>query len=231
MPRTFTLVSVCVHAAVLGCLYVAQAVDIGPLPIPREALAFSERVVKIADIARPSAPRRSTMSSSPVSPHAAPIDAPPVVMPETGREIDSSTSPTSISPTGGDPTGGGGGARDVQGSDAIPGAALVQPPPPPPPPQQPIHMHSGIQPPRKIVDVSPTYPTLARAAHQEGIVILETVIDARGAVETVRELKGYPLLDQAAVEAVRQWRFTPALLNGQPVPVVMTVTVNFTLRP
>jgi len=231
MPRTFTLVSVCVHAAVLGCIYVAQAIDIGPLPIPREALAFTERLVKITDIALPAAPKRLTTPSSPVSPQARPIDAPPVVMPETGREIDSSTASTSsLHPEGGDPTGGGGGTRDVTGSDVIPGAALVQPPIPPPP-QQPIHMHSGIQPPRKIVDVSPTYPTLARAAHQEGIVILETVIDTRGAVQTARVLRGYPLLDQAAVEAVRQWRFTPALLNGQPVPVVMTVTVIFTLQP
>jgi len=230
MPRTFTLVSVCVHAAVLGCIYVAQAIDIGPLPIPREALAFTGRLVKIADIALPAAPKRLTTSSSPVSPHAAPIDAPPVVMLETGREMDSSTASTSsLHPQGGDPTDGGGGTRDVPGSDAIPGDAL--PSLPPPPPQQPIHVHSGIQPPRKIADVSPTYPTLARAAHQEGIVILEAVIDTRGAVETARVLRGYALLDQAAVEAVRQWRFTPALLDGQPVPVVMTVTVIFTLRP
>jgi len=230
MPRTFTLVSVCVHAAVLGCIYVAQAIDIGPLPIPREALAFTGRLVKIADIALPAAPKRLTTSSSPVSPQAAPIDAPPVVMLETGREMDSSTASTSsLHPQGGDPTDGGGGTRDVPGSDAIPSEAL--PPLPPPPPQQPIHVHSGIQPPRKIVDVSPTYPTLARAAHQEGIVILEAVIDTRGAVETARVLRGYALLDQAAVEAVRQWRFTPALLDGQPVPVVMTVTVIFTLRP
>jgi protein TonB len=226
MSRTFTLVSVCVHGAVLGCVYVAQAVDIGPLPIPREALAFNERLVKVADIALPAAPRRSPASPSPVPPQGAPIEAPPVVMPEMGREIESPVCSSSCDPAGVD-----GGTRDIQGSDTIPGAALVPPPAPPPPPQRPIPVHSGIQPPRKIVDVSPTYPTLARAAHQEGTVILETVIDTRGAVQTVRVLKGDPLLDQAAVEAVRQWRFTPALLNGQPVPVVMTVTVTFTLRP
>jgi protein TonB len=93
-----------------------------------------------------------------------------------------------------------------------------------------VRLHSGIQPPRKIVDVSPQYPPLARAAHQQGVVILETVIGVQGAVETVHVLRGFPLLDDAAVEAVKQWRFTPAQLNGQPVPVVMTVTVNFTLR-
>jgi protein TonB len=96
--------------------------------------------------------------------------------------------------------------------------------------QVPIPLHSGIKAPRKIVDVAPVYPALAQQVRKEGVVILETVIDANGGVESVRVLRSVPLLDQAAVDAVRQWRFTPATLNRQPVPVVMTVTVNFTLR-
>ena len=84
--------------------------------------------------------------------------------------------------------------------------------------------------PVKIVDVPPIYPTLSRNAHIQGVVILEAVLDAKGRVESVRVLRSVPTLDQAAVDAVQQWRFTPALLNGQPVPVVMTVTVNFTLQ-
>jgi len=63
----------------------------------------------------------------------------------------------------------------------------------------------------------------------QGFVILEAVISEDGAVRSLRVLRSQPLLDAAAVEAVRQWRFTPTLLNGQPVPVVMTVTVNFRL--
>jgi protein TonB len=62
------------------------------------------------------------------------------------------------------------------------------------------------------------------------VVILEAVIDAQGRVESVRVLRSIALLDQAAADAVRQWRFTPTLLNGEPVPIVMTVTVNFALR-
>lgn len=223
MSRTFTLVSICIHATVLGCVYVAQAVSIGPLPIPREALAFNERLVKIADIALPAPPRRSAASPPSASPRAAPLVAPPSVTPETGRELEA------IAPAAGDPAGADGGS-DARDFGVIPGVPLVQPPPPTPPARQAIRLHSGIQPPRKILDVTPSYPTLARAARQEGVVILETVIDMTGAVEAVRVLKGYPLLDQAAVDAVRRWRFTPALLNGQPVPVVMTVTVNFTLQ-
>jgi protein TonB len=88
-----------------------------------------------------------------------------------------------------------------------------------------------MQAPLKIVDVAPQYPPLAQAAHREGVVILEAVIDADGSVTSVKVLRSIPLLDDAAVKAVQAWRFTPAKLNGQAVPVVMTVTVNFTLQP
>jgi protein TonB len=69
----------------------------------------------------------------------------------------------------------------------------------------------------------------ARAAHKEGLVILEATIDEQGNVTETRLLRSIPLLDEAAVAAVRQWKFSPTLLNGVPVPIVMTVTVNFTL--
>jgi protein TonB len=71
----------------------------------------------------------------------------------------------------------------------------------------------------------------ARAAHKEGLVILEATIDEQGNVTETRLLRSIPLLDEAAVAAVRQWKFSPTLLNGVPVPIVMTVTVNFTLTP
>ena len=64
----------------------------------------------------------------------------------------------------------------------------------------------------------------------QGVVILEAVIGTTGNVETVRVIRSVPLLDDAAIAAVRQWRYTPTLLNDVPVPVVMSVTVNFTLQ-
>jgi len=67
-------------------------------------------------------------------------------------------------------------------------------------------------------------------ARVAGMVVLEATIDARGKVVDVRVLRSVPLLDQAAIDAVRQWEFTPTRLNGMAVPVVLTVTVNFTLR-
>jgi protein TonB len=74
------------------------------------------------------------------------------------------------------------------------------------------------------------YPDLARAARVQGTVILEATIDETGAVTNVKVLRSIPLLDRAATDAVRRWRYTPTRLNGVPVPVLMTVTVTFTLR-
>jgi protein TonB len=60
-----------------------------------------------------------------------------------------------------------------------------------------------------------------------GTVILEIIIGADGAVSSAKVLRSIPMLDQAALDAVRRWRYRPTLVNGQPVPVIMTVTVNF----
>ena len=91
-------------------------------------------------------------------------------------------------------------------------------------------MGGNIKPPRKIRDVPPTYPPIAQSARVQGIVIIEATIGVDGRVTDARVLRSIPLLDAAAVEAVKQWGYTPTLLNGVPVPVIMTVTVNFTLR-
>jgi protein TonB len=91
-------------------------------------------------------------------------------------------------------------------------------------------LHRGITAPEKTVNVPPVYPELARITKIEGIVILETVIDASGSVTSARVLRGHPMLDQAALDAVQRWKFAPARLNDEAIPVVMTVTVRFTLR-
>ena len=84
--------------------------------------------------------------------------------------------------------------------------------------------------PTKVRHVPPVYPAAARRMRAQGVVILEAVIGTTGDVETVRVIRSVPLLDDAAIAAVRQWRYTPTLLNDVPVPVVMSVTVNFTLQ-
>jgi protein TonB len=87
-----------------------------------------------------------------------------------------------------------------------------------------------IRPPTKIKNVTPVYPAPAKSAGVAGVVIIEATIGANGKVIATKVLRSVPLLDQAALDAVRQWEFRPTLLNGAPVPVVMTVTVNFTLK-
>ena len=77
---------------------------------------------------------------------------------------------------------------------------------------------------------NPVYPQIAQSARVQGIVIIEATIGPNGKVQNARVLRSIPLLDQAALDAVRQWEYTPTLLNGVPVPVIMTVTVNFTLQ-
>jgi periplasmic protein TonB len=108
-------------------------------------------------------------------------------------------------------------------------STLVDAPPPPPAPRAPMRV-SGLKAPVRIHDVAPVYPEAARLARIEGTVIIEAVIGTTGDVVEARILRSRPLLDEAAVAAVRQWKYTPTLLGGVPVPVVMTVTVTFTLR-
>jgi TonB family protein len=119
-------------------------------------------------------------------------------------------------------------------------ASVQAPPPPPPPPappappapayQEPVRVGGNIKEPKKIKHVAPVYPPEAQESRLQGIVILEALIDPDGKVATARVIRGVNGLDDAAVDAVLQWEFTPTLLNGQPVPVIMTVTVNFTLQ-
>jgi protein TonB len=78
--------------------------------------------------------------------------------------------------------------------------------------------------------VRPVYPRFALEARVQGLVIVEATIGADGRVVNARVLRSVPLLDEAALEAVRQWEFVPTHLNGVPVPVIMSVTVAFQLQ-
>ena len=118
-------------------------------------------------------------------------------------------------------------AADVLPTPPVMTAFVAAPPPPPP---APVRVGGNIRPPTKTKDVKPTYPAIAQSARVQGVVIIEATIGPNGAVQEAKVLRSIPLLDQAALDAVRQWQFTPTLLNGVPVPVIMTVTVNFTLQ-
>jgi protein TonB len=153
-----------------------------------------------------------------VNPDAAPVQAPSEIKPETGIEA----------PEGGVSGGVEGGVPGGVVGGVVGG--LPEAPPPPPPPVAPVRVGGNIRPPTKVKNVNPVYPSIAQSARVQGVVIVEATIGPDGKVSDARVLRSIPLLDQAALDAVRQWVFTPTLLNGVPVPVIMTVTVNFTLQ-
>lgn len=93
---------------------------------------------------------------------------------------------------------------------------------------QPVRVGGNIRAPVKIKHVDGVLPGAARQAGVFGMVILEIIIGADGTVQNAKVLRSIPMLDQAAIDAVKQWVYEPTLLNGAPVPVIMTATVNFT---
>ena len=98
---------------------------------------------------------------------------------------------------------------------------------PPPASGQPVRVGGTIRTPAKLVHVDGIKPEQAQTAGISGVVILEAIIGTDGSITAAKVLRSIPLLDAAAVTAVKQWKYTPTLLNGVPVPVIMTVTVNF----
>ena len=109
-------------------------------------------------------------------------------------------------------------------------APVAPPPPPKPVKREPIRVGGNVQESKLIRKVEPVYPELAKRARVQGSVILSVTVDEEGNVSEIRVTKGHPLLDEAALTAVRQWKYSPTLLNGEPVPVIATVTVIFNLK-
>lgn len=112
------------------------------------------------------------------------------------------------------------------------GGSRTMPAPPPPKPavhKGPYRVGGRVQAPQLIRQVQPTYPTLAKQARIQGDVVVDSVIDAQGRVTQMRVVSGSPLLVEAAMQALAQWRYQPTLLNGQPVDVEMLVTMHFQL--
>ncbi len=92
----------------------------------------------------------------------------------------------------------------------------------------PVRIGGQIKPPTKIKDVKPVYPAIAQSARVAGAVTIEATIGFDGKVVDAKVVHSIPLLDQAALDAVRQWEYSPTLLNGVPVSVLVTVTIKFT---
>lgn len=216
------LLSIAAHAAIAAVVVIVPLMASDVLPAPRTVIgAFAAQPAPPPPpppSAPAAAPRATRVESR--SPGAAPLTAPDAIAPETA--------PSTASVLGTEGGVDGGLPGGVVGSPGVvPG---VPPAPAPPAVTQPQPVGGRIKEPAKVRHVPPVYPAIAQQARVEGVVIIEAIIGVDGRVRQARVLRSKPLLDEAALEAVRQWIFTPTLLNGVPVPVIMTVTVNFTLR-
>jgi protein TonB len=206
------------HTSVIGVLIVAPLVATGALPMPDSG----PMVIDLAPppLPQPPPPKRAApVNPQQANPHAAPIVAPAEISPEIDM------------PSGFESDDADFGLDDVfsiQGSDSVV-------PPPPPAAEvradKPVPVGGVIRAPQRVHYVAPEYPAIARAARVRGLVIVQAVIDTSGRVQEARVLRSdSPLLEEAAIAAVRQWTYTPTLLNGVPVSVIMTVSINFQMQ-
>lgn len=215
--RWYTVpVSALLHIAFLAIFVVVPLMATDVLPAPKSMLAFIAPAQ--APSVPPPAPRAAATAPQErpsASRFAAPVEAPKGISPEPAIDF------TFDSPTVGDVLGipSGVGTGD---------AALIEAPPPQLSiPQQPVRPGGKIVAPTRTKHVLPAYPRLAQMTKVEGDVLIQAVIGPDGRVREARILRSISLLDEAALEAVRAWEYSPTLLNGQPVPVIMTVTVRF----
>jgi periplasmic protein TonB len=183
-----------------------EYVRLAPMPPPPE-------------VARP-APTPAITSAPP--PPGPPTSAPPTITKEPDvLPVYGPPGPLETTP------GIGPGGPAGIGTGVAPPSILISPPP-----QKtgPVRVADLPVAPRKIVDARPVYPEFARMARKEGTVVMEAVLDPTGRVTQLRVIQSVPLLDQAAMDAVRQWRYTPSTLGGHPVSVLMSITIRFTLQ-
>jgi protein TonB len=145
----------------------------------------------------------------------APIEVPTEIRPEEGLDL------------GGIEGGVAGGVEGGVPGGVVGGVVGGLPDAPPPPPVKPVRVGGDVREPRKVLHVAPVYPDIAMKAGVQGVVIIEATVDVRGRVVDATVLRGVPVLDEAALEAVRKWVYTPTLVDGVPTPIILTVTVNF----
>jgi protein TonB len=210
--------SIVTHIGALVALVVIPLAATAVLPLPRESSPVF--TVGLRDLPLPPAPPppgRPRPAVRAANPDAAPVIIPTAILPEP--LVPSAEPGPELLDT-------------VEGGVPATGVLIPQPivEPPPPAPVVPIKVGGKISEPRKIRDVRPVYPEIALRVRVQGTVSIEAVIGPTGDVEQASIVASVALLDEAALAAVRQWKFTPTLLNGVPVPVTMTVHVTFALR-
>jgi protein TonB len=230
------LVSVALHGVLVGVVVIIPSLFItNTLPKVPAMTAFVATMP--ADVAPPpppppppSTPDRSAARARDrtSNPAAAPIEAPPAIVAEP------STLSEAMSADGVEGGLAGGIAGGIVGGLASAPAPVPPPPPPPTPPaprtSQPVRIGGAVRAPELVKRVEPVYPDIALVAKVTGIVILEATVNADGTVESVRVLRSVRMLDAAAVDAVKQWRYVPLVLNDTPTPFVLSVTLTFSIK-
>jgi protein TonB len=222
-------VSVALHTAGAVALAIVPLLVMDSLPEPGSGIRafFVEPIAAPPPPPPPPPPAPRAAAAARVAPKpaatvtagfVAPVEVPTDIKPEEGLDL-------------GIEGGIEGGVEGGVPGGVVGGVVGGLPDAPPPPPVKPIRVGGNIREPRRVVYVPPVYPKLAVQAGVQGTVIIEATLDARGKVTTTTVLRSIPILDEAALEAVRQWAYTPTLLNGVPTPVIMVVTVNFFLKP
>jgi len=206
---------------------------LAPLPPPPAAPPAAAQVAAMPKPATPKVQSTTRMDTEGlVSPVAVPSDI--------ARIVDAPIEPI-VGVVGGVPGGVPGGVLGgVMGgflSANTKAEMAALPPPPPPPliapalrPRAPIRVGGDVQEPKIVNLVPPVYPALASKARVSGTVVLEATLTAEGTVEEIRVISGHPLLVNAAIDAVKQWRYEPTYLNNQPVAVILTAVVTFSQR-
>jgi protein TonB len=211
LPLSFLM-----HSALVALLIIIPLVVTDALPAPRKLLNFIIADVPSVPVAPSSAPRRIQTDVPSSNDDAAPLDAPIGVHRESALELTEEPVP--------------GGLDGVVGGLGVPLITADVPPPIREPVVEPVRLSAGVKLPTRIKDVPPVYPEIARKARVQGVVILEAIIGVDGKVQQAHVLRSVPLLDQAALNAVQSWEYTPTLLSGRPIAIIMTVTVQFRLE-
>jgi len=216
-------VSLALHTIAAALIVIVPLLSADQLPDPASAV----KAFFVEPMAAPAPP------PPPPPPAARPANAPKAIPKPIleNKFVAPVEVPEEITPEESIDMGVEGGAGGVEGGvpGGVVGGIVGGLPDAPPPPVQAVRVGGQIKEPKKLKNVAPVYPDIAKQARVQGVVILECTISPQGKVTDVKVLRGIPLLDSAAVDAVKQWVYTPTLLNGVPVPVIMTVTVNFKL--
>lgn len=152
----------------------------------------------------------------------------PTVVPKKIAMIHQEAPPPDVGVSGGVPGGvPGGSSAGVLGG--IIGGAPGGLPAPPPKPSAPLRIGGNVMQGRILRQVTPQYPQIARIAHVSGTVVLHAIIDENGDITSLTYVSGPALLKESALQAVREWKYVPYKLNGQPVKVDTTISVIFNL--